>query len=234
MEFVDVIAQIIGSPLYTLVILLGISISLLHLRSHGTAAKLSLIAFGLMLVQKIAYPISYQMLNASRVKNDWDYEKFGSMLQIYGTFTSLFSTIGIALLLFAIFRRPPAETAAASTQQLPLSSLLFSFRGTISRIQLLALFIPIFLVGLPSSFLIEFNTVTKIMFALPFILMTNYILWSAYIRRFRDLGHSPWLCLILLVPFVNLIALGYLLIWPSKPAQQSETVSAPFAPPPSS
>lgn len=52
-----------------------------------------------------------------------------------------------------------------------------------------------------------------------FILSMLVLIYSTVcldMKRFRDIGHSPWFVLLCFVPIVNLVTLLYLLFWPSK------------------
>ena len=87
---------------------------------------------------------------------------------------------------------------------------LFSFKGTSSRTQfwlvalagsLVALLLALPLSWLPESVLAD----TLFLSYLAFLCGLYWVFFALYAKRLRDAGLSPWLCLLLFVPLVNLV-----------------------------
>ena len=88
---------------------------------------------------------------------------------------------------------------------------LFSFQGTISRsrfwLQLLALFVAIFLLAILSELLEPAGTIGAICVLVLFVVFGVWWQFALYAKRLRDAGLSPWLCLLLFVPLANFVVL---------------------------
>ena len=90
---------------------------------------------------------------------------------------------------------------------------LCSFKRTIGRKEFFFLFLAIWLYIIFSSF--TFSTLIDShprlgLFSLFAIFHGYWMLLAAYVSRIRDIGKNPWLALIIFVPIINIIFLGFL------------------------
>ena len=87
---------------------------------------------------------------------------------------------------------------------------LFSFQGTVSRsrfwLELLAVSLAMFLISLPFEF-VPNPMMGNLYFLVYLVLLCglSWIFFALHAQRLRDAGLSPWLCLLLFVPLVNLV-----------------------------
>ena len=87
---------------------------------------------------------------------------------------------------------------------------LFSFQGTVSRarfwLQLLALFVAVFLLAILAELLGRAGTIGAVCVVVLFI---SWCWWqfALHAKRLRDAGLNPWLCLLLFVPLANFVVL---------------------------
>ena len=86
----------------------------------------------------------------------------------------------------------------------------FSFKGTTSRTQFwlvtLAGSLAALLLALPLSWLPEGVLADTLFLSyLAFLCGLYWVFFALYGKRLRDAGLSPWLCLLLFVPLVNLV-----------------------------
>ena len=91
---------------------------------------------------------------------------------------------------------------------------LFSFQGTVSRsrfwLQLLALFVAVFLLAILSALLEPAGTIGAAIGAVCVVVLFVSLCWwqfALYAKRLRDAGLDPWLCLLVFVPLANFVVL---------------------------
>ncbi len=87
---------------------------------------------------------------------------------------------------------------------------LFGLKGTVSRTQFwlvtLAGSLAAFILALPLSWLpVGVLLDTWFLAYLAFLCGFYWVLFALHAKRLRDAGLSPWLCLLLFVPLVNLV-----------------------------
>lgn len=99
------------------------------------------------------------------------------------------------------------------------------FRGRISRkgfflswvlLLILALLLPVLaqLFSIISSYL---GGIFLLVVSLFLLLVIIPVLWSLYVRRFHDLGHSGWYILLMSIPLLGIFVLIYLFFKKGEP-----------------
>ncbi len=90
----------------------------------------------------------------------------------------------------------------------------FTFDGAISKAEYQRSFLILFLIGVVVNFIaISMYPAGLIGLLISLIRIILIVaMFSITIRRLRDLGHSGWVSLLLLIPLVNLILIIYLLL----------------------
>lgn len=95
-----------------------------------------------------------------------------------------------------------------------------SYKGQIGRLSLLkVIFFSTFIQALLSAFFLIVKLPLAIFLAYPVLgylygLFWGWILLVAFTKRLRDIDHSPWLVLVMLIPYLNAAMLLYLLFRP--------------------
>ena len=90
----------------------------------------------------------------------------------------------------------------------------FNFDGAISKAEFQRSFLILFVIGFVVN-LIAFSFYPMGILGLVFSLIRIVLAvatFSITIRRLRDLGHSGWVSLLLIIPVVNLVLIIYLLL----------------------
>lgn len=100
-----------------------------------------------------------------------------------------------------------------------MAGSLFSFQGRVGRVKYWVTIIPLFLISFAITIVMALATDRGgsggfAILALFFYVPAIWIVLATYVKRWHDLGKSGWMTLTLLIPYVNLLILLILGLWP--------------------
>ena len=210
MDFETLLSGILYNPFWSVLVLFGVSLSLLNINRHP-AATFSLIGFGLFFLRDLLTPFGRQYLMEQRALNDWTMEQYSAAISTMFSIAGVVSALGLGLLLASVFTNKSNSVKGHTSAVF----LLLSFKGKVNRAQFLAVFIPLMLInGLLNVLIIHkagHIVATQLFVVITFSVVCSYVAFANYVKRFRDIGFSAWASLTLFVPFINLLVLLFLI-----------------------
>lgn len=198
------VSMILGGETFALIFMLMLSCAIIYRQQLGSAANLAIASSVVFLLGSYISPLAQLFL----------FRDHRGLFMMVLASAQIIHLVAWGLLIVGYFAG--RNSSIQVKRPVNVAAYLFSFKGTISAREFRGIAIPVIITYLILTICVSIASADILDVSggfagvIPYFLLSNYLMLTAYCKRFRDAGNSAWGVLLWFIPLVNFISLVYL------------------------